>query len=131
MVRKTLANGLWTKCTYVWMGLRTYAVPSAKGSHTIPCKLKFVGFLHEHKENWMRRVSFPCAGCPYQALSVLCSPQVRRKLINRTSNSRHTRMVQRVSGALVYTRFNVICQIMIIMYIFHLNCSFYGSFSFN
>ncbi len=46
-----------------------------------------------------------CARCPFHTPGVLCSPQVHKKLINRVPNTRRTRMVQRVSGALVYTRF--------------------------
>ncbi len=38
-------------------------------------------------------------------LCVFCLPLVRGKLINCVPNMRHTRMVQRISGALVYTRF--------------------------
>ncbi len=38
------------------------------------------------------------------APGVLCSPQVREKLINRSLLTRCTRMVQRVSGTLVYTK---------------------------
>ncbi len=49
------------------VGLRTCAAPSANSSHTIHCELKFVSFLGQHKENWMRRVSFPCTGCPLLA----------------------------------------------------------------
>ncbi len=45
MVHKPLANGLRTKCAYVWMGLRTCAAPSANGLHTIRCVPKFMGFL--------------------------------------------------------------------------------------
>ncbi len=67
MVRKSLTNGLRTKCAYVWMGLQTCAAPSAKGSHTIHREPKFVGLLRKHKENWMRWVSFPCTGCPLLA----------------------------------------------------------------
>ncbi len=51
-------NGLRTKCAYVWTGLRTCAVPSINGSHTVHCEPKFVSFLRKHKENWMRQVSF-------------------------------------------------------------------------
>ncbi len=58
MVRKPLANGSQTKCAYVWMELQTCAVPSANGSHTVCREPKFVSFLLEHKENWMRQVSF-------------------------------------------------------------------------
>ncbi len=52
------------KCTYVWMGLRTCTLPSANVLHTVCHESKFVGVLHEHKENWMRRVSFPSTRCP-------------------------------------------------------------------
>ncbi len=94
MVRKPLANGSRTKCAYVWMGLRTCAAPSTNGVHTIRRKPKFVGFLRERKQNWMR----------LHALGVRCSPQVRGKLINHVPLMRCMRMVQRVSGALVYTK---------------------------
>ncbi len=57
MVRIPLANGLQTKCAYVWMELRTCTAPSANGSHTIRHETKFVGSLREHKEKWIRRVS--------------------------------------------------------------------------
>ncbi len=63
MVRKPLANGSQTKCAHVWMRLRTCAAPSTNGSHTVCCKLKFVGVLLKHKENWMRRLSFLCTRC--------------------------------------------------------------------
>ncbi len=46
-------TSLWTKCMYVWMGLRTCSAPSANGSHTIHYEPKFVGFLREHNENWV------------------------------------------------------------------------------
>ncbi len=46
-----------------------------------------------------------CAGCPFHAPGVLCSPQVRGKLINCVPNTRCTRMAQHVTGALVYTRY--------------------------
>ncbi len=69
MVRKPLANGLQTKCAYVWTRLRTCAAPSAKSWHTIHHKPKFVRFLREHKENWMGLVSFPCTGSPLLASS--------------------------------------------------------------
>ncbi len=45
-------------------------------------------------------------GCPFYAPGILCSPQVCGKLINRAPNKCRTRMAQRVSGMLVYTRFN-------------------------
>ncbi len=45
-----------------------------------------------------------CAECPFHAPGVLCSPQVRGKLINHALLTRHTRMAQHVSGALVYTK---------------------------
>ncbi len=41
----------------------------------------------------------------FHAPSVLCSHQVCGKFINRAPNTRRTWTVQRVSGALVYTRF--------------------------
>ncbi len=46
-----------------------------------------------------------CVGCPFHTLGVLCSSQVCGKLMNRSPNMRHMLTVQRVSGALVYTRF--------------------------
>ncbi len=46
-----------------------------------------------------------CARCPFHAPNVLCSPQVRRKLITRAPNIHRMRTAQRVSGVLVYTRF--------------------------
>ncbi len=45
-----------------------------------------------------------CAGCPLHAPGVLCSPQVCGKLINHTPIMCCMRTVQRVSGALVYTK---------------------------
>ncbi len=39
---------------------------------------------------------------------VLCSPQVRGKLINRAPLTRRMRTAQRVSSALVYTRFYIV-----------------------
>ncbi len=38
------------------------------------------------------------------APGVLCSPQVRGKLINRAPNKCRTRTAQRISGALMYTK---------------------------
>ncbi len=54
----SVPSGLRIKCTYVWMGLRTCTAPSTNSSHTIRHEPKFVGFLREHKENWIHRVSF-------------------------------------------------------------------------
>ncbi len=62
LVYTSAPNGLRTKCAYVWTGLRTCAAPSGNSSHTARQEPKFVGFLRKHKENWMRRVSFPCTG---------------------------------------------------------------------
>ncbi len=58
-------------------------------------------FLHEHKENWM------CLHAP----GVPCSPQVRRKLINRAPLMRLMRMAQRVSSELVYAKLNILRRI--------------------
>ncbi len=82
---------------------------------------KLVGFLHEHKENWMCRVSFPCTRCPFHAPGVLCSPQVYGNLINHAPNTCRMRTVQHVSRALVYTTFNdVYLQVpILITQIFH------------
>ncbi len=55
----------------------------------VAAKPKFVSFLREHKETG-------CVGCPFLALGVLCSPQVRGKLINCMRTAQH------VSGALIY-----------------------------
>ncbi len=60
-----------TRCAYMWTGLQTCTVPSANGSHTVRHEPKFVGFLHKHKRN--------CMCCVDRF--VLCSLQVRRKLI--------------------------------------------------
>ncbi len=54
-----------------------------------------------------------CPRCPFHAPGVLCSHQVRGKLINRMPNTGRTRMAQLVSGALVYTRFKI-CNICIL-----------------
>ncbi len=94
MVREPLANSLQTKCAYLWMVLWTCTAPSTNGPYTVCGEPKFVVFLHEHKENWMR----------LHALGLLCSPQVHGKLINDAPLMRPTRMVQRVSGTLVYTK---------------------------
>ncbi len=107
LVYKSTPNGLRTKCAYVWTGLRTCTAPSVNGSHIICHEPKFVGFLWEHKENWMRRVSFLCTGCPSHAPGVLCSPQVCEKLINRTPLMHRMQMAQRVSSTLVYTKLKV------------------------
>ncbi len=87
---KWFANCSRTKCVYVWTELWTCAAPSTNGKHTVRPELKFVNFLREHKENWMHRVSFPCAGYP--------------KLINGVPKMRCLRAAQCVSGALVYTK---------------------------
>ncbi len=41
-----------------------------------------------------------CAGCPFYAPGVLCSPQVCGKLINRAPLTRRMRTAQRVNKAL-------------------------------
>ncbi len=46
-----------------------------------------------------------CDGCPFHALSVLCSSHVRGKLINRTPLMRRMRTEWCISSALMYTRF--------------------------
>ncbi len=51
-----------------------------------------------------------CAGCPFHALDVLCSPQVCGKLINHMPLVRRIRTVQCVSGALVYTKLYMLCE---------------------
>ncbi len=91
MVRESFAN----KCAYVCR-LWTCSAPFANGSHTIHRVPKFVSFLREHKENWMHR-------CFFHAPGILCSSQVRRKLINGAPNTRCMQTTQRVSGALLYT----------------------------
>ncbi len=88
MVQEPLVNGLRTKCTCVWTGLQTCAVPSSNGSHTVCHKLKFVSFLRKHKENCIR---------PH-APDVLCSPQVRRKLMNHTPLTRRMQTAQRAKS---------------------------------
>ncbi len=45
-----------------------------------------------------------CAGCPFHAPNVLCSPQVRGKLITCVPLTYRTRTAQRVSGALMYIK---------------------------
>ncbi len=106
MVCEPLANSLWTKCEYVWMGLRTCAAPSANGSHTVCRKLKFVGF-------WANTKRTGCAECPFHAQDVLCSLQVCRTLINRASLTRRTRLVQCVKSALVYTKLKTVTKVSI------------------
>ncbi len=49
-----------------------------------------------------------CTGYPFHAPGVLCSPQVCGKLINHALLMHRARIAQRVSVALVYTRFNVL-----------------------
>ncbi len=41
--------------------------PLANSLHTVHWEPKCVGFLREHKVNWMCRVIFPCTGCPLLA----------------------------------------------------------------
>ncbi len=53
-----------------------------------------------------------CAWCPFHALGVLCSPQVRVKLIWHAPLTRCTRTAHRVSDALVYTKFKVLSLFM-------------------
>ncbi len=48
-----------------------------------------------------------CARCPFHTPGVLYSPQIHGKLSNHAPNTRRMRTAQRVSGVLVYTRFNV------------------------
>ncbi len=45
-----------------------------------------------------------CAGCPFHAPGVLCSPQVRGKLITRAPLTCRMRTAQCRSGMLVYTK---------------------------
>ncbi len=45
-----------------------------------------------------------CAGCLFHAPDVLCSPQIRRKLINYVPLTRRMRMAQCVSGTLMHTQ---------------------------
>ncbi len=45
---KLFANGLHTICVYMWMRLRTCAVPSAYSSCTIHHESNIVSFLREH-----------------------------------------------------------------------------------
>ncbi len=59
------------------MELRTCAVPSMNSLHTNHHEPKFVGFFSKHKEK-ERELDAP---------GVLCSTQVRRKLINRTPST--------------------------------------------
>ncbi len=94
-------------------GTQTCTAPYANGSHTVHCETKFVVFLRKHKENWMHWVSFPCAGCPFHAPVVLCSPQVRKKLITRAPLTRHMGTVQRISGALMYTKLKLLANVAI------------------
>ncbi len=83
MVREPLANGSRTKCAYVCMGLRTYAAPSATGSHTIRYKPKFVGFLRERKENWMRRAGLPSDNEKNPCTCLKSNPQTPKKSVAR------------------------------------------------
>ncbi len=69
LVYTSAPNGSQTICEYVWTGLRICAALSVNGSRTVRCEPKFVGFLREHKEK--------CAGCPFHAPGVICSPQIR------------------------------------------------------
>ncbi len=85
MVRELLPNGSQTKCVYVWIGLWTCAAPSANSLHTVRHEAKFVGFLHEYKENWMCWVSFLCTG--YHLLA-----SGSQKIINHAPNICRTRM---------------------------------------
>ncbi len=61
-------------------------------------------FFCANKENWMRRVSFPCTGCPFHAPGVLCSSQIHGELINHVLFTHRMQTAQCVSGALVYTK---------------------------
>ncbi len=92
MVRELLANGLQTKCAYVWMGLQSCAAPSTNGLHTIRREPKFVRFCANTKRTG-------CAECLFHAMGVACLPQVRGKLINRAPLTHRLR-----SGELVYTK---------------------------
>ncbi len=40
------ANGSYTKCAYVSMGLQTYTALSTYSNHAVGHEEKFVGFLH-------------------------------------------------------------------------------------
>ncbi len=77
-----------------------YGRDSANGSHTVCREPKFVGFCANTKRTG-------CARCPFRAPGVLCSPQVRKKLINRAPLIRRMRTAQLVCGALVYTKLNM------------------------
>ncbi len=125
MVRKPLANGLQTKSVYVWTGLQTCTVPSTNGLHTVRRERKFVSLCANTKRTG-------CAECPFHAPGVLCSPQVRGKLINRAPLMRRMRTAQCVCGtvrmrrsayaaqcvcgALVYTKLNTYRKIVQIFF---------------
>ncbi len=64
LVYTSAPNGSRTKCTYVTANL--CCVIRNWFAYRLP-RPKFVSFLREHKENWMRRVSFPCIRCPLLA----------------------------------------------------------------
>ncbi len=68
----TPGTHMWTICAYMWTGLQTCVAPFANNSHTIQLEPKFVSFLRKHKGNWV----------PWEALGVLCSPQVNRSGAN-------------------------------------------------
>ncbi len=97
------SNGLQTACEQLANQMHVCVNATANLRCAI---LEICRFLCEHKKNWLRRVSFPCTGCPFHALSVLYSSQVREKLINRALLTQCTRTAQSVSGALVCTKLN-------------------------
>ncbi len=56
-------NGSCTKCSYMWMGPQTCAVPSVNGSHTIRCELKFATRIQRELCMLCKQVFFMFANC--------------------------------------------------------------------
>ncbi len=97
MVRKSLANQM---CVYVDGAANLCCDVRKLFAYHSP-RTEICGFCSNTKRTG-------CAGCPFLPPGVLCSPQVRRKLINGVPNTHRMRTAQRVSSALVYTRFKAL-----------------------
>ncbi len=80
------------------------------GLRTALCHLRTVRIPFATNRNlsvfWKNTKRTGCVGCLFHAPGVLCSPQVRGKLINCAPLTSRMRMVQRISNVLVYTKLN-------------------------
>ncbi len=97
-VYMSVPNGSQIKSAYVWKELQTCTASFTKWFAYCSGDQNLSVFCVNTK-----RTGY--AGCPFHTPGVLCPPQVRGKLINHAPNTRRMQTAQRVSDALVYTRF--------------------------